>query len=103
MEEYNIQNPQSENQSGIEKIEEFCKYKVIYLLKNQIDTKNGKVTKLFGKSYFLWSKIWDKIKKLTFDKLIKSHPNISDEDINFFLDAYDKSIFNIGNNILIRV
>ena len=103
LEDYNNKYPQNENQLGIEKIEEFCKFKVIYLLRNQIINKNLKITKLFGKSYFSWSKIWNEIKNETIKNLNNNYSKINNDEVNYFLDYYYNSIFNSGNNTIVII
>lgn len=55
IEEWILQHPQLEQQTGIARIEQIAQYKVAKLLHDRMKVENGKVCKLFGRLFVEWS------------------------------------------------
>jgi hypothetical protein len=91
VEQFCAEHPQSDDQLGLERLEEICKYKVIYALRYKAEEKGGRITKLFGKSYIRWTKLWDVFRRDTV-KLLKENTHIPIEEIEYFLQTYEASL-----------
>lgn len=89
--EYFSNYKQEEKQSGIERIDEICKYKVILALHKDCLNKTEKISKRFGKSYFLWTNSWSSLKKLILDDS-EAESMISFDAINLFLNLFEQSL-----------
>lgn len=91
VEEFCAQHPQPEDQLGVDRLEDICKYKVIYELRYKAEEKGGKITRLFGRSYIHWTKMWSVFRKSTVE-LIKQNTHIPMDEIEFFLQTYEESL-----------
>ena len=97
LEQFCIEFPQPEKQLGMNRLSDICKYKVVYQLRNRSVEKGGKVSRLFGRSYFVWSKCWKSL-RVAATSLIESNTDVLPEDIQIFLDTYENSLNLNGNN-----
>lgn len=62
---------------------------------------NDKISKLFGVSYFKWTKCWPDIRQKTVELVERtSNPgtNVSSDELNMFLDLYETSIMESSNS-----
>lgn len=91
VEQFCAENPQPEDQLGVERLEDICKYKVIYALRYKAEAKGGRITRLFGKKYIRWSKGWNMFRKRTME-LLQENTHIPLDEIEFFLQTYEKSL-----------
>jgi len=61
---WGLENPQAEDESGDHRLNDIIKYKCLYDTKIRLTAQGqNKISVLFGKSYFLISRLWLKIKK----------------------------------------
>lgn len=95
IEKFCIDNPQPEEQMGFDRLDDICKYKVIYALRYKAEEKGGKITRLFGKSYIKWSKMWNVFRRNT-EELLRENTHIPMEEIDFFLQTYENSLNSEG-------
>jgi hypothetical protein len=54
--------PQGDDQTGIDRIDQVAKYKVIYSLRKRIEASGTRVSKTFGLSYFVDTNIWPRVR-----------------------------------------
>lgn len=91
VEQFCEEHPQPEDQLGVDRLEDICKYKVIHALRYKAEEKGGKITRLFGKSYIQWSKMWSSFRRTTVE-LLQENTHIPMEEIEFFLRTYEASL-----------
>lgn len=91
VEQFCEEHPQPDDQLGVDRLEDICKYKVIHALRYKAEEKGGKITRLFGKSYIQWSKMWTSFRRTTVE-LIQENTHIPMEEIEFFLRTYEASL-----------
>jgi hypothetical protein len=91
VEQFCAENPQPEDQLGVDRLEDICKYKVICALRYKAEAKGGRITRLFGKSYIRWTKMWKVFRKDT-EKLLRENTHIPKEEIDMFLQTYEASL-----------
>jgi hypothetical protein len=91
VEQFCAENPQPEDQLGVDRLEDICKYKVICALRYKAEAKGGRITRLFGKSYIRWTKMWKVFRKDT-EKLLQENTAIPKEEIEMFLQTYEASL-----------
>ena len=70
--EWGIANPQGE-MPGLQRIEEVSRYRIAHLLWKKVKDRDGKVCKLFGKHFLLWTAIMEPVYKHIID--LCSGPN----------------------------
>lgn len=100
VEEFCAQYPQPEDQLGVDRLEDICKYKVIYALRYKAEEKGGKITRLFGRSYIKWTKMWKVFRSSTVE-LIKENTHIPMDEIEFFLQTYEESLAQDGKELIV--
>jgi len=91
VEQFCAEHPQPEDQLGVDRLEDICKYKVIYALRYKAEEKGGRITRLFGKSYIRWSKMWSRFRSNT-EELLRENTHIPLEEIEYFLQTYEASL-----------
>lgn len=97
IEEFLVKHPQGADQTGEERIDEVCRYKVIYALREQLKaTQDQKISKFFGKSFFKWSKCWPELRQSVESNLMRDQ-NISEEYVTLFLNMFEHSIFDTND------
>lgn len=92
VEEYCTQHPQQQDQLGVDRLDEISKYRVVSELSEKVLQKGGKISRLFGRRYFIWSKSWSRIRPLVVSLCEKNCPTITEDELNLFLDTYEKSL-----------
>lgn len=93
--EWGLINVQGENQTALSRIDEISKYRVLYSMHLLCLSKSGKVTKLFGKLFFLWSNIWPNIsaKILQEDEIDDGRGNSNRvAALRYIVEAFGKSL-----------
>ena len=95
LEQFCVEQPQPQEQSGIDRLDDVCKYKVIYGLREKALAKDGKITRLFGRKYIVWSKCWSLIKAQA-TSLIQANSKVPLEEIELFIIAYETSLASKG-------
>jgi hypothetical protein len=93
MDEFCTKFPQSTSQSANERLDEICKYKAIYALKEHSSNIAVKVSKTFGRCYFTNTKQWESMKDSTMGNITDK---LAIEDLELFLKIFEKSIFANG-------
>eukprot|EP01032_Pedospumella_encystans_P017763 gene17763-20235_t len=91
IEQFCEEHPQPEDQLGVDRLDDICKYKVIHALRYKAEEKGGKITRLFGKSYIKWSKSWNLFRNTTVE-LLQQNTHIPLEEIEYFLKTYEASL-----------
>ena len=86
-----LQYPQLDEQTGVDRLDMLCKYKAVYGLHASAKKAGGRVSRLFGRSYFLWSRCWPQIRANTI-LLIQTVANIDEADVNIILNVYERTI-----------
>ena len=93
--EWGLINVQGENQTALSRIDEISKYRVLYSMHLLCLSKSGKVTKLFGKFFFLWSNIWPSLaaKILQEDEIDDGRGNSNRvAALRYIVEAFGKSL-----------
>ena len=89
-------HPQSEDQSGEDRLTEIIQYKCLFALALQARSAGGKVSTLFGRRWFLWSGAWSRIKTT----IVAPSASIVPSDMfHFFLNAFESTLVVDLNNI----
>lgn len=86
IDEFCSKYPQRDNQSGLDRLTEVCRYKTVFGLRNLVLDTKAKVSKLFGRKYLIWTKIWPDILSHTQNSL-KSNATLMEEDVNLSFRA----------------
>lgn len=60
--DWGSKNPQAENQSAEDRLSDIAKYKAVLFVSSKIVSVH-KPSKVFGKSFFVWSKCWSMLKE----------------------------------------
>ncbi len=94
IDEYCVKFPQSETQSANDRLDEICHYKALYCLREHCTKAGTKVSKTFGRSYFIHTKQWESFKSALLDHL---PPKLLLEELQLFLKLFENSIFTNGN------
>jgi hypothetical protein len=85
-------HPQSDDQTGISRIDEILRYKVLYsIVKMNSEKGNTSVNQLFGKSFILDSKIWPEVEKIT-RNAVGTGDELLVELTNKFLKGFARSL-----------
>ena len=85
--EYAVAQPQGAEQSGDERLVQLIKYKCLYVLRTRAKEHGGKVSTLFGRSFFLWSGAWPQIKAgLVAPAMVPS------DMFAYFLDVFERAL-----------
>lgn len=91
-----LQHPQREGESGMDRLDMLCRYKVVYQLHNGARKVDGKISRLFGRSFFLWSRCWLQVKASTIERIQQQARNTVDADeVEIFLSVYEKTLSDI--------
>ena len=75
------------------------RYKCAYAMREHCLRSNNKISKVFGVSYFQWTKSWPDIRQETIElveRTVDSGSTISSEEMKVFLDLYENSISLVG-------
>lgn len=88
--DYLIAHPQIETQLGTDRLDQILRYKVVYDLREKVIADKGKISKLFGKSYFTWSNCWSSVEAATRKDL--ANTNLDDGFVDLFLNTYRDAI-----------
>jgi len=86
-----LQHPQREGESGMDRLDVLCRYKVVYQLHTSVRKADGKISRLFGRSFFLWSQCWLQVKASTIE-LIQAMNTIDPDEVEIFLNVYEKTL-----------
>ena len=77
-------------------------YKCAYAMREHCLRNDDKISKLFGVSYFKWTKCWPDIRQKTIEHVEQSvnpgKTSISSEEMKVFLDLYEASIIIESSN-----
>ena len=84
-------NKQNETQLGTERIDELTKYKIIKSLSDFSKSKNGKVSTLYGKLFFEWTKCYSHLRELVLSDETSTSIS-SPEVLPYFLDRFQQSL-----------
>ena len=87
--EYATAHPQSEDQSGEARLMEIIQYKCLFALAAQARSAGGKVSALFGRSFFLWSGAWSRIKPSI---VVPAASVVPTDMFHFFLNAFESTL-----------
>jgi hypothetical protein len=88
------ENPQGSHESAVDYLNKICFYKGIFFLREKVLVEKQKISKYFGKSYFLHTNIWKTIKENFLVKIEKSSNFCFNRDeVSFLLTIYEESIF----------
>ena len=87
--EWGASHPQGEDQTGIDRMDELQHYKVARALCQKASSAGGKITKLFGKSFLLWSGAWKKIRE---EAVRNATIETNMDNLNSFLDCIERVI-----------
>ena len=81
--------PQGPTQTAMERIAQLTQYKVARALRSKAQQMGGKPSKLFGKSFILWSGCWNDVRRRC-----ESMPpaEVPDDVFNLFLDTLEASL-----------
>lgn len=82
--------PQGENQTGIDRIDQVTKYKVVLSLRKRIAHKGSRVSKTFGKSFFTDTNIWPRVRAACLSELGDS------EVTACMLDTFERSFLSFS-------
>lgn len=85
--QWGLDNVQPEDQNGLDRLDDLCKYKVMCLLVNKARAKGGKVCKLFGRSFFPWTRLWQKIREAV---VLSNHGAVDVEVLEYFLKRWEE-------------
>lgn len=91
VEAYAATHPQLKEQTGMERLDQIIRYKTVLQLRSVALQHGGKVSRLFGRLYFVWTQCWEPIMQLTKTKLLDSH-NVPSEEVDVFLDTYGATL-----------
>jgi len=72
--------------------DELSKYMAVCEVCRSLAEKGGKVGRVLGRSYFLWTKSWVYIKQIALELIQHNAPAISLADISLVLDTYETSL-----------
>jgi hypothetical protein len=105
-EEWSIENPQEEDQTGIDRIDQLMDYKVLHALFTSTKQKGGKVSRIFGRSFFRCSRTWGKLRTCTLALCAAdSTLAVSDSDADnkkslpeAFVEAFENTLFDDNVN-----
>lgn len=92
--EFLASHPQGSEELGMQYLDKILNYKGIYFLRQKIIQEKQKVSKYFGKSYFLFTDVWSVLKEQVHQRA-KTIPDLTltSEEIDYLLAIYEKSIF----------
>ena len=108
LQEYFVQHPQKEDESAIAYLNRICDYKASYFLREKVIQNKSKISKIFGKSYFLYTNVFPEIKQRMLLKFrtagvdskttsvlptVTSCSIFSEEEFDYLLKTYEESIF----------
>jgi hypothetical protein len=87
--EWGSLNPQLQNQTSIERMNQLIQYKVAVILLEQVKLKGGKISQLFGRKFLIWTNALPQIST----KVLAEHQNSPYFDaLSLFFDALGKSL-----------
>jgi hypothetical protein len=86
-----LQHPQRDGESGMDRLDVLCRYKVVYQLHAGARKADGKISRLFGRSFFLWSRCWLQVKAST-TELIQAMNTVDPDEVEIFLSVYEKTL-----------
>lgn len=97
--EYCAAFPQVESQSASDRLDEVCRYKAYFAYREHAVSSGQKVSKFFGRGYFIETKVWPRIKSIFLERLESGEfPKLTVGEGRQFLDLYEKSIFQSGKS-----
>lgn len=82
-----VAHPQREEQSGDDRLVQLIKYKCLYALRTRAQEHGGKVSTLFGRSFFLWSGEWPQIKAGLIAPDVVPHDMFA-----YFVDVFQRAL-----------
>jgi hypothetical protein len=86
--DWGISHIQEENQSASRRLDDIARYRVAKKLQEFSNSQaNGKICKLFGRKYIIWTKIWPTIKQMVLEDCA-SYPQV-EELLHLFEDSID--------------
>ena len=86
--EWGSKHPQGEH-TALERIDQLREYKVVHALRARVDQMKGKVSKLFGKSFILWSGCWKEVRA---ECEVNQPRDVPDDVFALFLDSFELSL-----------
>ena len=87
--EWGSSHPQSQEQGALDRIQQLTQYKVVRALRIKANDMGGKVTKLFGKSFILWSGCWKQVRQAA---MLDAPTTVADASFDLFLDTFEVSL-----------
>lgn len=88
--EWGSLHPQGEL-TAMQRIDQLREYKVVHALRAKAETMGGKVSKLFGKSFVLWSGCWKEVRQAC--STAEARPkDVADDVWAVFLDSFELSL-----------
>jgi hypothetical protein len=100
--EFCRQVPQTDSQSAIDRLDQVCKYKAVLAVREYVLQEGGKVSKTFGRDYFLSTGQWDSLKQAvrdSFSSLTSAKSTLTEGELDIFLRLFEKSIFAKGEEL----
>ena len=97
MEQFTAAHPQSDTQSGMSRLDEVIKYKTVWRMRQAaLQHPGAKVSRLFGRKYFLWTQCWDSVRLIAVEKLcgLSATIEVPTEESAFFFDTYSRTLVN---------
>ena len=85
--EHAVAQPQGEDQSGDDRLVQLIKYKCLYVLRTHARDHGGRVSALFGRSFFLWSGVWPQIKAG-----LVAPAAVPQDMFEYFVDAWERAL-----------
>jgi hypothetical protein len=88
--EWGSLHPQGEL-TAMKRIDQLREYKVVHALRAKAETMGGKVSKLFGKSFVLWSGCWKEVRRACNTAEVRPK-DVADDVWAVFLDSFELSL-----------
>jgi hypothetical protein len=96
--DFAAQFSQSSSQTADQRLDEICQYKAFLAYREHASQNNQKISKLFGRSFFTSTKIWDRIKASFLARLTSGEKKmLTVGEGTIFIELYEKSIFQADN------
>lgn len=91
VDEYCLKYPQKNEQSGVDRLNEVCKLKTVIELRERVIAHQAKISKLFGRKYFAWTRCWPDIRSVV-QADMKANASIAEETMEVFLIVFGASL-----------
>lgn len=93
--DFAAQFPQSSGQTADQRLDEICRYKAFFAYREHATQNNQKISKLFGRSYYTATRIWERIKASFLLRLESGGEKkmLTVGEGTIFIELYERSIF----------